>query len=48
MYTTIESAKMAGVDPLAYLTNAIERLPGMPVSRVAELTLSTWATARAD
>ena len=47
MYTMIESAKMAGVNPLAYLTDVIARLPGTPVSRVAELTPTAWAAARA-
>ena len=47
MYTMIESAKMAGVNPLAYLADVLARLPGTPVSRVAELTPSAWAAARA-
>ena len=48
MYTLVESAKMAGVDPLAYLTDVFARLPATPLSRVAELTPRAWAAARAD
>jgi len=48
MYTLVESAKMAGVNPLAYLTDVFARLPGTPMSRVAELTPQAWAAARAD
>jgi transposase len=48
MYTLIESAKIAGIDPLAYLTDVIARLPGTPISRVAELTPQAWAAARAS
>jgi transposase len=47
IYTLTQSAKMAGVDPLAYLTDVLARLPGTPVSQVAALTPRAWAAARA-
>ena len=48
MYTLVESAKMAGIDPLAYLSDVFARLPATPMSCVAELTPRAWAAARAD
>ena len=47
MYSLVESAKMAGVEPYAYLADVLARLPGTPMSRVAELTPRAWAAARA-
>lgn len=37
MYTLIETAKLNGLDPEAYLRFAIERIANDPVNRVAEL-----------
>lgn len=47
-YTIIESCKAAGVEPSAYLTDVLERLPGLPAARAAEFTPRAWAASRAD
>ena len=41
----IQSAKLNGLDPLAYLTDVLERLPTQPNSRVGELLPHRWAAA---
>ena len=46
-YTLVESCKAAGVEPFAYLTDVLERLPGLPAARAEELTPRAWAAARA-
>jgi hypothetical protein len=45
-YTLIESCKAAGVEPFAYLTDVLTRLPGLPAERAAEFTPRAWAAAR--
>jgi hypothetical protein len=45
-YTLIESCKAAGVEPFAYLTDVLTRLPGLPAERTAEFTPRAWAAAR--
>jgi transposase len=40
----IQSAKLNGVDPWAYLTDVIARLPSLPASRIAELLPHRWRT----
>jgi transposase len=45
-YTLIESCKAAGVEPFAYLTDVLTRLPGLPAARAAEFTPRAWAAAR--
>jgi transposase len=37
IYSLIETAKMSGVDPEAYLRHIIQRIADHPVNRVAEL-----------
>lgn len=37
MYSLLETAKLNGVEPEAYLREVLQRLPEMPVSRLAEL-----------
>ena len=37
MYSLLETAKLNGIDPEAYLRQVLQRIPDLPVSRVAEL-----------
>jgi len=45
MYTIIESAKMSGLDPEAYLTDVIARIADHPAHRIDELLPWNWRTA---
>ncbi|MCP3918058.1 MAG: IS66 family transposase [bacterium] len=45
-YSLIESCKAAGVEPMAYLVDVIERIGRTPVSRVADLTPRRWKAAQ--
>lgn len=47
MYTLIETAKLNGVDPRAWLADVLARLPGHPARRIAELLPWNWPTAAA-
>ena len=38
----IQSAKLNGIDPLAYLKDVLNRLPTQPASKVAELLPYRW------
>jgi len=38
----ISLAKMNGLDPYAYLSDVLERLPTQPANRVAELLPHRW------
>ncbi len=40
--TLIESAKMNGLEPMAYLSDVLSRLPTHPNSRIAELLPTQW------
>jgi len=40
--TLIQSAKMNGIDPMAYLRDVLTRLPTHPNSRIAELLPTHW------
>lgn len=42
MYTLIETAKLNGIDPRAWLADVLARLPGHPASRVDELLPWNW------
>ena len=46
MYTLVESCKAAGVEPFAYLTDLLERLPTTTASQIADLMPRNWAAAR--
>lgn len=46
MYTLIESCKAAGVEPFAYLTDLLTRLPAATDSQIASFTPRAWAAAR--
>lgn len=40
----IQSAKLNGLEPHAYISDILERLPAQPGSRVAELLPHRWQT----
>ena len=42
IYTLIESAKINGLDPEAYLTDVIARIADHPAQRLGELLPSKW------
>lgn len=44
MYTLIETAKLNGVDPRAWLADVLARLPGHPAARDADLLPWNWST----
>jgi len=46
MYTLIESCRAADVDPFAYLTDLLTRLPTAKDSQLATFTPRAWAAAR--
>ena len=46
IYTLIETAKLNGVDPQAWLADALARLPDQPVSRIADLLPWNWKQIR--
>ncbi|MEY4265787.1 MAG: hypothetical protein RIS90_322, partial [Pseudomonadota bacterium] len=43
MMSLLQSAKLNGHDPLAYLTDVLTRLPNHPNSRIEELLPHRWA-----
>jgi hypothetical protein len=43
----VQSAKLNGHDPWAYLRDVLERLPGHPNSRIEELLPHRWRPATA-
>jgi transposase len=42
MYTLIETAKLNGIDPRAYLADVLARLPGYPAKHIADLLPWSW------
>jgi transposase len=46
LYTLIESARRRGLDPYAYLRDALSRLPRMTISQISELLPAAWAAAQ--
>ena len=44
----IQSAKLNGIDPLAYLKDVLNRLPTQPASKVAELLPHRWQPGTAS
>ena len=43
MYTLVETAKLNGIDPRAWLADVLARLPGHPAARAADLLPWNWA-----
>jgi transposase len=48
MYTLIETARINGVDPRAWLADVLARLPDHPVQRVSELLPWNWSPPEAQ
>jgi len=46
IYTLIETCKLNGVDPQAWLTDVLARLPDHPARRIGDLLPWNWAAAR--
>jgi hypothetical protein len=47
MYTLIETAKLNGVDPKAWLADVLARIADHPAHRLDELLPWNWQAARA-
>ena len=43
MYTLIQTAKINGIDPRAWLADILARLPEHPVQRLSELLPWNWS-----
>ncbi|MEO8299330.1 MAG: transposase domain-containing protein [Burkholderiales bacterium] len=41
----VQSTRINGLDPSAYLQNVLDRLPALPASRIAELLQHRWQPA---
>ena len=48
LYSLIETAKLNGLDPQAYLADVLARLPDHPAKRIAELLPWNWTPAPAN
>src|SRR4051794_29002877 len=48
VYTLVETAKLNGVDPQAWLADVLARLPDHPAKRIDELLPWSWTPGRAD
>jgi transposase len=48
IYTLIETCKLNGVDPQAWLADVLARLPDHPAKRIDELLPWSWSPRRAD
>jgi transposase len=46
LYTLVESCRRRGIEPLAYLRDALTRLPKMTTGQVHEITPQAWAHAQ--
>ena len=48
VYTLIETAKLNGVDPRAYLTDVLARIASHPAKQIADLLPWTWLASHPD
>jgi hypothetical protein len=46
MYTLIETAKLAGVDPKAWLADVLARIADHPAQKIDALLPANWKAAR--
>jgi transposase len=46
VYTIVETAKMNGLDPEAYLADVLARIADHPANRIDELLPWTWRAER--
>lgn len=46
IYSLIETCRLNGVDPRAWLADVLVKLPDHPAQRVAELTPRAWKASR--
>jgi len=46
LYSLVQTAKLAGVEPWSYLKDVLDRLPTHPHRRIAELLPKPWASAQ--
>ena len=46
IYTLIETCKLNGVDPQAWLADVLARLPDHPAKRIDELLPWNWTASR--
>ncbi len=44
VYTLVETAKLNGIDPEAWLRDVLARIAGHPINRIAELLPWNWAS----
>jgi transposase len=46
MYTLIQSCRIIGVEPSAYLRDVLENLPKLTNQQIADWTPKNWATRK--